>query len=84
MASAGFERSRRLRRYHRADECEQPIGQCARLAHLSRGPVGKGGQLFRRSFATRATANDLHVYRHTVERVPDLVPCPTDYLTSCF
>ena len=77
-----LERSRRLSRQHRTDQGKQSIRQRARLANLSRGPVRKGAQLLGRAVTGRSAAHDLHIYRNTVQSVPDLVTGPPDYLTN--
>ena len=82
LLTGALERSRRLSRQHRADESKQSIRQRARLANLRRCPVCKGAQLLRRAVTGRSTAYDLHIYRNTVQSVPDLVTGPPDYLTN--
>jgi len=82
VSTGTLERSRRLRRQHRADQGKQSIRQRARLANLSRGPVRKGAQLLRRAVTGRSAADDLHIYGNTIQRVPDLVTGPPDDLTN--
>ena len=81
-ATGAFERSRRLSRQNRTDQGKQSICQRARLANLSRGTVSKGAQLLRGTVTSRSAAHDLHIYRNTVQSVPDLVTGPPDDLTN--
>jgi hypothetical protein len=82
VSTGTLERSRRLSRQQRTDQGKQSIRQRARFANLSRGPVRKGAQLLRRAVTGRSAAHDLHIYRNTVQSVPDLVTGPPDYLTN--
>jgi hypothetical protein len=81
-STGALERSRRLSRQHRTDQGKQSIRERARLANLSRGPVRKGAQLLRRAVTGRSAAHDFHIYRNTVQSVPDLVTGPPDDLTN--
>ena len=60
----------RWRRQQRTDQCEQSIGQCARLSHLSRRALGKGCELQRWSFAAYPAPHDFDIYGNAVESVP--------------
>ena len=82
VSTGTLERPPRLSRQYRTDQGKQSIRQRARLPNLSRGPVREGTQLLRRAVTGRSAAHDLHIYRNTVQSVPDLVTGPPDYLTN--